>query len=144
MNRNAILLGVVGWLAASSFLSARNDAAPVPPATPANQTIVSNVTPAEAEKLIKDTKGLVVLDIRTPPEFAAGHIAGATNVDYYAAGFAAALAKLDKSKPYLVHCASGSRSTKSLEQFKKLNFQTVYHLDSGMKGWEKAGKPVQK
>ena len=49
-----------------------------------------------------------------------------------------------KSKTYLVHCAVGGRSTKSLAQFQKLQFQSVAHLDGGIKAWQKAGQPVEK
>ena len=102
-----------------------------------------NVTPEQAEKLIREKK-VVVLDLRTPGEFAKGKIAGARNLDYLGKSFEAELAQLDKKQPYLIHCASGNRSGKAMELFKKLQFQTVYHLASGMQGWEKEGKPVEK
>ncbi len=104
---------------------------------------VAHVDAAGAAKLLADKK-VLVLDIRTPKEFAGGHIAGATNLDFYAADFESRLGQLDKSKTYLVHCAVGGRSTKSLAQFKKLGFQSVVHLDGGFKAWQKAGKPVEK
>ena len=51
-----------------------------------------------------------VVDVRTPAEYAAGHIAGAQNIDVQAADFGARIAALDKKAPYLVYCRSGSRS----------------------------------
>ena len=143
MNLAALLLGVVVWLVAAS-LPAQNEAAAQSPAAPAKTLVVKNVTPDETEKLLKTDTNIVVVDIRTPREFAAGHIAGATNLNFYATDFAAQLAKLDKSKPYVVHCATGGRSTNAVEDFKKLEFQTLYHLNTGMAGWERAGKPVTK
>lgn len=101
------------------------------------------VTVDQAEKLVAEKK-VVVLDVRTPKEFSAGHIAGATNVDFNAKDFALRLKTLDKDKPYLLHCAVGGRSSKAVEQMKALKFKTVYHMEQGMKGWEKAGKPVEK
>lgn len=103
---------------------------------------VKNVSPDDAAKLLKDNPKIVVLDVRTPEEFAAGHIAGAKNVDFRAADFAAKVAALDRKQTYLVHCASGGRSGKSLELMK--GFTAVYHLNEGFKAWEKAGKPVTK
>ena len=85
-----------------------------------------------------------MLDVRTPDEYKGGHIAGAKNIDFTENSFEGEVARLDKSKPYLVHCASGHRSTNSLATFKKLGFQSVYHLDGGLKAWEAAGKPVEK
>jgi phage shock protein E len=112
------------------------------PTTPV-RPIAMNVDVNQAEKLIKDKKP-VVLDIRTEKEYKAGHIAGAKNIDFYATDFEKQIATLDKSQSYLVHCAAGGRSGKSMEIFKKLNFQTVYHLDAGFNGWKDAGKPVEK
>lgn len=114
------------------------------PAADTHPTQVKHVeAPQAAELLSKDTE-VIVLDIRTPKEFKAGHIKGAKNIDFYEDDFAEQIGKLDRSKTYLVHCASGGRSGKSLELFEKLDFVTIYHLDGGFKGWEKAGKPVEK
>jgi phage shock protein E len=93
--------------------------------------------------LIEDKK-VIILDIRTPDEFNRGKIAGAKNIDFQAADFEQRIDALDKSKSYLVHCASGGRSTRSLALFKQHQFQAIYHLDGGIKAWEKAGLPVEK
>ncbi len=104
---------------------------------------VHHVNPAGAQKLIADKK-VVVVDVRTPQEFAAGHIAGATNINFHSEDFAKAIASLDTNKTCLVHCAVGGRSTQALPTFSKLQFQSLYHLDGGIKAWEKAGLPVEK
>jgi rhodanese-related sulfurtransferase len=111
--------------------------------TDAAATSVSHVNGKEAGKLV--AKGdVTVVDVRTPSEFEDGHIAGATNIDYTDDKFAAELGKLDRDKTYLVHCASGRRSTSSLAKFKALGFKKVIHLDGGFKAWEAAGNPVEK
>jgi phage shock protein E len=133
------LAALAGLLLAAPFNQAQNkDSKPA-----AASTIVKNVDINEAEKLVKEKK-VTVLDIRTPKEFVAGHIAGATNINFNDAEFARKLESLDKSKSYLVHCAAGGRSGRSLEAFRKLNFQTIYHMDKGLGAWEKAGKPLEK
>jgi rhodanese-related sulfurtransferase len=104
---------------------------------------VHHVDAAGAKKLLDD-KQVVVLDIRTPEEFEEGHIPGAKNIDFLGKDFQQQLAKLDKTKTYLLHCASGTRSSRSLSVFQKLNFASVYHLDGGMSAWEKAKQPVEK
>jgi phage shock protein E len=65
-------------------------------------------------------------------------------VDFKAADFAEKVAALDKGKSYLVHCAAGGRSSKTLDLMKDKNFAALYHLNEGFKAWEKAGKPVEK
>jgi rhodanese-related sulfurtransferase len=96
----------------------------------------------EAQKLIAEKK-VVVLDLRTPGEFNSGRLPGATNIDFLASDFSQRLNALDKSKAYLVHCASGGRSTQSLKMFQTQQFQSVYHLDGGIKAWKKTGLPLE-
>lgn len=102
-----------------------------------------HVDAEQAAKLIQEGK-VAVLDVRTADEFKEGHVDGAANIDILEPGFADKLAKLDKSKPLLVHCQAGGRSTRALPTLEKLGFQQVYHLDGGMNDWVKAGKPVKK
>jgi rhodanese-related sulfurtransferase len=128
-------LRILASVFAFACTSACGDA---PKSVPAN---VTNVTVEEAEKLLKEKPGVVVLDVRTEDEFKAGHIAGAKNVDFLDDNFAKEVAKLDPATPILVHCAGGGRSGQSLPILKDL--KTVYHLKDGFKAWEKAGKPVE-
>ena len=113
------------------------------PSTPANETSLKHVDAKQAQQLIIDKK-VVVLDLRTPTEFKSGRISGAANVDFLASDFEERIKGLDKTKSYLVHCAVGGRSTQSLATFKRQHFQSIYHLDGGLKAWEKAGMPVEK
>ncbi len=104
---------------------------------------VKHVDPAAAAKLIQEGK-VTVIDVRTSDEFSEGHIKDAKNIDIMSPDFAAKLGALDKTKPVLVHCQAGGRSTRSLPTFEKLGFTEVYHLDGGMNDWNKAGQPVVK
>jgi len=69
------------------------------------------VDAAEFEKLRADKKN-VVLDVRTPKEFEAGHIPGGVNLDVNAPDFQKKVSRLDKNKTYLVHCAAGVRGAR--------------------------------
>lgn len=105
---------------------------------------VKHIKSKEAAALI--AKGdILILDVRTPDEFSEGHIEGAQNIDFLDdAQFKAQVAKLDKSKSYLVHCQAGGRSTKSLEPLKALGFEHLIHLDDGFGGWKDANLPIKK
>ncbi|MBX7208138.1 MAG: rhodanese-like domain-containing protein [Verrucomicrobiaceae bacterium] len=103
-----------------------------------------HVTADAAAKLVQESK-VTVLDVRTADEFGECHISGAMNIDFLdSTGFEKRVKELDKSRPYLVHCQSGGRSSRSLKIFKKLGFEKVYHLDGGLGAWQAAGKPVEK
>ena len=85
---------------------------------------------------------LVVLDVRTPEEFAEGHLEGAVLVDFYAADFAEQLAALDTDVPYLVYCRSGNRSGQALGVMEQLGFASAVDVDGGIVAWTDAGLPV--
>jgi rhodanese-related sulfurtransferase len=107
------------------------------------ETKVEHVDAEGAAKLIAEKK-VVVIDIRTPEEYKEGHIAGAKLINFRSNAFEPTLEKLDKDQTYLVHCAAGTRSTRSLSTFKRLEFKSIVHLDGGFTAWQKAGKPVEK
>ncbi len=86
--------------------------------------------------------GAVVLDVRTPEEFAEGHLANAINIDVTAAGFADGVASLDPKASYAVYCRSGNRSRTAVEYLVKQGFENVVDLSGGIKAWTGAGKEV--
>lgn len=84
----------------------------------------------------------ILLDVRTPDEYAEGHLAGSTNLDYENPNFPEELKKLDKSKPYLVYCRSGRRSDAAMQLMKENGFTSVTNLEGGIAGWQQAGMEV--
>ena len=96
----------------------------------------TNMKAVEAAKILKENPKAVVLDIRSPAEFNAGHIPDALNIDYKADSFESELEKLDRDATYVMHCRSGRRSANSFETFKKLGFKNIVHMDDGIIGWK--------
>lgn len=80
------------------------------------------------------TAGAVLLDVRTPGEFSAGHLEGATNVDFENSSFMSELQKLDKTKPYFLYCRSGNRSGQVRTIMKREGFENIYDLQGGIVG----------
>lgn len=93
---------------------------------------------------LTQTDTVVVLDVRTPEEFAAGHLPNAINVDVNSADFATRLADLDPLVPYAIYCRSGNRSQAALNQMRTAGFADVHHLAGGIGAWQAAGRPVVK
>ena len=98
----------------------------------------------EFEKAITDT-AYVVLDVRTPEEFIAGHIPGThLNIDVLDEQFTReALKQLPKDKAIALYCRSGNRS-KRAAQILTDNDYKVLELGSGIRGWIAAGKAITK
>lgn len=86
--------------------------------------------------------GLVVLDVRTPDEFAEARIDGAVMIDFYRDDFRDALAQLDRDVPYVLYCRSGNRSGQTFEMMRDLGFTSVRDVDGGIVSWIDAGLPV--
>jgi len=105
-------------------------------------TAPSVVTKVDAAKAVAMLGSRTVIDVRTPAEYAAGHIAGAQNIDVEAAGFGAKIATLDKKAPYLVYCHSGRRSGIAASQMAAAGFTDI--VDGGaMADLVAAGAPTQ-
>ncbi len=84
----------------------------------------------------------VILDVRTPAEFAQGHLENAVNLDIEGADFINQLGQIDKTKAYAVYCRSGNRSGVALQQMAQLGFTDAYDLKGGIGAWESAGGDV--
>jgi rhodanese-related sulfurtransferase len=98
--------------------------------------------PKAFSEKVKSTPDAVVLDVRTPEEFAEGYIEKAINIDFYRPDFKSQIQKLDKSKSYFVYCKAGGRSASAAELMGKEGFKRVYDLDGGMTAWEENKFPV--
>lgn len=148
MNKKLIALLMVGALSAcgqaDSGAKAPQTKAPKVDIAQKAEFKVTHLDAAKSAALMKSRPKLVVIDVRTPSEFASGHIAGAINIDFKNANFATEIAKLDRSQDYLIHCRSGGRSGRSLTTFETAGFSHIIHMDGGMIDWNKAHLPTVK
>jgi carboxyl-terminal processing protease len=84
---------------------------------------------------------IVLIDVRTPEEFNAGYIAGATNIDINSNTFKQQIKQLSKNKTVLVYCRSGNRSAKASKILRK-NHYKVMDLAGGINAWIQSGKKL--
>lgn len=96
------------------------------------------------EEKLRTTPEKVILDVRTPKEYASGHIAGAINIDYEDTSFKSKMARLDKQKIYFIYCEGGGRSKLALTIMKQQGFTRIVELDDGIDDWKKHHFPVTK
>ncbi|MDV2990092.1 MAG: rhodanese-like domain-containing protein [Dehalogenimonas sp.] len=116
-------------------------------APPPDGQTIRDLSVAEAYSMIQDNQGqddFVILDVRTPAEFAEGHIEGAVLLDFNAGNFEVEVGKLDKDVRYLVYCRTSNRSGQAVNVMKNLGFQDVSDMDGGIVDWQAAGYPVVK
>ena len=87
---------------------------------------------------------MIILDVRTPEEFAAGHITGAINIPY--THLPARLSELPDAgdKDIVIYCATGVRSERAAERMREQGYSRLLHLDGDMKAWEEKNRPTVK
>lgn len=86
--------------------------------------------------------GVIIVDVRTPEEFAGGHIEGALNIDFNSGNFANEITRLNPSENYAVYCRSGSRSGQAASMMHKAGFHDVSNLNGGVIDWTNDGLPL--
>ncbi len=99
--------------------------------------------PAACRSLLDKGSGCIVIDVRTPEEYAARHIAGSVNLDLASPDFIEALKRLDRAGTYIVCCRRGGRAAKAVRIMRELGFGRVYNLSGGVDRWQAEGHPVK-
>lgn len=113
----------------------------------APQTTLSPTVDAEGGRTLLEANagrpGFVVLDVRTPAEFAAGHLPGAVNLDVRDPQLEAKLARLDRASSYLVYCRTQNRSGVVASLMRRMGFESVAVMHGGFLEWSRRGFPSE-
>ena len=159
-----MVVAIVGWVSVSLVSQKpQQQTSPVAteqPPTPKETVIPKKpfarivISPQEAYALITTNKGnpgFVILDVRSPEEYATGHLENAINIDFYidertnnSRTFRGELNKLDKNKTYLVYCLVDFRSRLTSDIMEHLGFREVYDMAGGIVQWNAEGLPTTK
>ena len=150
MKRKALLVSILlllGMVVSSAILGGcdyvTGEAIETTPAVTA-VAAVKIVTPEEAYQLFTlSSKWVHAIDVRTPREYAEGHLLGSVNIDYNTADFKEQVNKLYKDESYLLYCRSGSRSATAAQVMIELGFKDVFNMIGGIRAWEAAGLPIE-
>ena len=90
-----------------------------------SQMVLGKTSPERAKQLVRD--GALLLDVRSPAEFAGGHVDGATNIPVQALG--SRIAELgEHTRPVVLYCASGVRSASATGTLRRAGFTQVFDL----------------
>ena len=101
----------------------------------------TNLSAEEFAQKIKELPDASIIDVRTAEEFSKGHIQNAKNFDWYEEMLDKQVASFDKTKPILVYCLSGGRSSAAASKLRASGFKTVYELNGGIMKWRGANLP---
>jgi rhodanese-related sulfurtransferase len=102
------------------------------------------IAPPALEALMRARPDVRILDVRTPGEFEAAHIAGAYNVPLDTLGEHAAEIRATVDAPVVLVCQSGARARRAEAVLKECTMANVHVLDGGMTGWQGGGLPVRR
>lgn len=127
-----IILGLtIFGIAFFVMISRSKEQTPIDSEETAFIVVSKNVSSKDVDELLKDEK-LVVLDVRTKEEYDSGHLPKSINIDFHSSDFKERIAKLDKSKKYLVYCRSGNRSSQTIDIMKSQGFNDLLNLSGGI------------
>lgn len=99
-------------------------------------------TMTQQEVLSEQSTELLIIDVRTPQEFAAGHVPNAINIPVAMIQEG----KFDfnnESKKIVVYCRSGRRAQAALNELHDAGFDNLFHLEGDMSAWEAEGLPIE-
>ena len=94
-----------------------------------------NITMEEAVELMETEEDYLIVDVRTPEEYAEGHIPGAINVPNETIGKEEIAELPDKEQMLLVYCRSGNRSKQASKKLKDLGYMDIREF-GGIKSWK--------
>ncbi len=112
--------------------------------TPAFCQQAQVIAPAVFSQKVNAIAKPQLIDVRTPGEYAGGHLAKSQLVTLGSSDFQQKLAALDKNQPVFVYCAVGGRSRNASQTLLSMGFKQVYDLQGGIHAWVGARLPVAK
>ena len=86
------------------------------------------LSPADFARHRETRPDAALLDVRTPDEFATGHLVGAENVDLHAPDFLDRVGGLDPARTYYLYCRSGQRSGRAADLMRAAGFADVHNV----------------
>jgi phage shock protein E len=110
----------------------------------ANAGAQRDISVKSADSLIRNTKNILILDVRTPEEYRLGHIPDAISFDYYDSKFIDSISSLPHDAVILVYSRSGKRSSEALDILGNLRYSRIHNMLGGFLAWKKEGRRITK
>ncbi len=101
-----------------------------------------SILPSEFAEKIDREKAVKIIDVRTPEEFATGHLQKAKNLDIYSPNFKEQLNPMDRDGIYGLYCRSGKRSQEAMAVMSEMGFSNIFELKDGIISWVNSDKKI--
>lgn len=95
-----------------------------------------NLESSDFEAELKENPEIILIDCRTPAEFASGHLPNAVNYNFNNGEFEEMIPQLEKDQNYFIYCRSGARSATSAHILTHSGFEKVANLLGGILAWQ--------
>jgi phage shock protein E len=112
--------------------------------TPANLKNDSLVSPQIVKEAIESHKKVIIVDVRTPEEYKAGHLKNSILLTLDTIDTKAAKILPNKNQLLYVYCRTGVRSKQAVSELKKFGYDNAHSMDGGITGWIDEGFTVEK
>lgn len=105
---------------------------------------LNNLLPEEFWQAILHSTSSIIIDVRTPAEFAAGHLPDAININYFGESFWKDITALPEEAEYFIYCRSGRRSIRTATLMRNGGFDNhrVFNMEGGWNEWKSRKLPV--
>ncbi|MFM7015117.1 MAG: rhodanese-like domain-containing protein [Bacteroidota bacterium] len=107
------------------------------------QNSLGSLNTKQFSEKIANLESITLMDVRTPEEYASGHIKGAINRDWSSGQFETEVGGFDKTRSYFLYCHSGQRSGSAAAWMRNHGFKNVYELHGGLSCWQSEGMPIE-
>jgi rhodanese-related sulfurtransferase len=106
-----------------------------------DSTKVASISAAELHERRESAAAPVVIDVRTPDEYASGHIPGAVNIPFDQV--AQRIDEIDAPHGVALYCMIGPRARKGESALLAAGYEKIFHLEGGFAAWQEADLPVE-
>ncbi|MEG3766178.1 rhodanese-like domain-containing protein [Alteromonas sp. 14N.309.X.WAT.G.H12] len=132
------------WLLLASLITLTATSAFIYWPLDAEAEALQKVTPSPFLLEKVKTEEWMLIDVRSPQEYAEGHIPGAINMPHDKIDGYIDQLQDAKDKPIIIYCRSGNRANIAMKKLEQQEFMDVSHLEGDIMGWRESGLPINK
>jgi rhodanese-related sulfurtransferase len=103
----------------------------------------AQITAVELAERVRTRAAPLILDVRSPREYSAGHVPGAINIPHTELAGRLGELGIDKPDEVVVYCLSGKRAAMAEQVLAQAGYTSVRDLEGQLRAWQGGGYPVE-